>query len=466
MAAPVTILGAGLSGHLLAILLARRGLKVTIYDRGAAPGAEAHTAGRSINLALAARGIRALEQASVFAAVEPLLLPMTGRVVHDSAGSDRFLPYGQSAAERIWSVSREALNRTLYEIGRDQWRIDYRFGHRCVGFDAARIRLRFQTADGETDCEPELLLAADGAGSIVRRELAAAGLVRSSEALLDHGYKELLIPARPDGGFALAPGGLHIWPRGGFMLIALPNLDRSFTATLFLPLRGSPGFDSVGGSAVSGGAVGGGAVGGSAVGGSAVGPFFAAHFSDVVPLIPGLEQEFSSRPVGTLGTVHCSPWSHADASGRRLLLIGDAAHAIVPFHGQGMNAAFEDCACLDQLLGELGPDWAALIPRFEAARQDNARAIAAMALENYVEMRDAVRDPDFERRAALAFELERRCRGRFIPRYAMVMFHPEIEYAEAERRGRIQAAILDEAMREGEPAAALALAERRVRKEL
>jgi kynurenine 3-monooxygenase len=427
---------------------------VTVYERGPAPGQATDPAGRSINLALAARGIRALEQAEVWPAVQALLLPMAGRIVHDSGGGERFLAYGQGANERIWSVSRADLNQTLYTIGRELGRIDYRFGHDCANFDAARIRLQFRPtaaaapgghdiaagahdiAAGRQELAPGLLLAADGAGSIVRRELAAAGIVNASEDLLDHGYKELTIPPRPDGSFALSPEGLHIWPRGGFMLIALPNLDRSFTATLFLPRSGAASFDTIGASRAL--------------------EFFAAEFGDVLPLMPDFAREFRERPVGLLGTVRCEPWSHTGADGRQLLLIGDAAHAIVPFHGQGMNAAFEDCASLDRLLGKHGADWPAVIAQFEAERRDNARAIAAMALENYAEMRDGVRDPAFERRARLAFELERHFPERFIPRYSMVMFHPEIAYAEAERRGHVQAAILDEALAAGDEALAVA----------
>jgi kynurenine 3-monooxygenase len=424
----IAILGAGLCGNLAAILLARRGFGVCVYDRGAAPGATDREGGRSINLALAARGIRALEQAGIFADIAPLLLPMDGRIVHEIDGSLRVLPYGQRPEERIWSVSRADLNRRLYEIGRERWRVAYRFGHACTQFDADSLRATLEAAEGRSEIEASLLLAADGAGSTIRRSLAAAGIVRAREELLDHGYKELVVPARSDGSFALAPEGLHIWPRGGFMLIALPNLDRTFTATLFLPRRGRPGFDSVSPKNV--------------------GSFFAEHFGDARSLIPDLEIQFGTRPLGTLGTVHCAPWSHAasDGSGRHVLLIGDAAHAIVPFHGQGMNAAFEDCAELDRLIGEQGPDWGSLVRRFEDARRDNARAIAEMALENYAEMRDTVRDPRFERRAALSFELERRFADRFIPRYSMVMFHPEIGYAEARRRGRIQQEILDAAL--------------------
>jgi kynurenine 3-monooxygenase len=250
----------------------------------------------------------------------------------------------------------------------------------------------------------------------------------------------LTIPARADGDFALAPDGLHIWPRGGFMLIALPNLDCSFTATLFLPLNGKPGFDSLDAATI--------------------GEFFADQFPDALPVMPDLASDYALRPIGELGSVYCEPWSltGSGAEPTHSLLLGDAAHAIVPFHGQGMNVAFEDCADLARLAAETGADWPVVIESFEAARRHNANAIAAMALENYAEMRDTVRDPDFERRASLAFELERRFPGRFIPRYSMVMFHPEIAYAEAARRGRIQASILDRALAAGDPATSLEIA--------
>lgn len=445
MAEPIAIVGGGLSGNLLAILLARLGYRVTVYERDPSPGEAGQTGGRSINLALAARGILALEIAEAFSAVEPLLLPMRGRIVHEPDGNERFLAYGSQRDECIWSVSRHELNRRLFELARDRWRVEYRFEHSCVDFDVDRVVATIRSAAGDREIESGLLLAADGAGSTIRRRLAAAGAVTTVEDLLDHGYKELTIPARADGSFALAPNGLHIWPRGGFMLIALPNLDRTFTATLFLPLEGQPGFTTIDPGNVSG--------------------FFAEHFSDALPLLPELEEEFATKPVGTLGTVHCEPWSRTAASAS-VLLIGDAAHAIVPFHGQGMNAAFEDCAELARLVGEFGSDWPGVLAAFEAARRDNALAIAQMAIENYREMRDTVRDPAFERRAALSFELERRFPGRFIPRYSMVMFHPEIDYAEAERRGRVQARILDEASAAGDEAAALGLATRLVEQRL
>jgi kynurenine 3-monooxygenase len=417
MSRRVGIVGGGLAGSLLAILLARRGLECVVVERNG-PFDAAAPAGRSINLALAARGIAALEHADVMAELEPLLLPMPGRIVHD-ADTERFLPYGQRSAEQIYSVQRHALNCRLYELARERFGVEYRFGHECVAVDAARAAPLVAGPRGRYELDTDVVIAADGAGSAVRRALAEAGVVRADEALLDHGYKELTIPAAASGAFALDPKGLHIWPRGEFMLIALPNPDSTFTATLFLPLAGPTSFATIGPAEAR--------------------TLFERQFPDALALIPDVAAEYAARPVGRLGTVTCRPWSHAG----RILLLGDAAHAIVPFHGQGMNAAFEDCLEIDRLTAAHAGDWPTVLAQFEHNRVDDARAIAAMALENYREMRADVRDPRFELRAAASFELERRFPGRFIPRYAMVMFHPEIAYAEAERRGRAQAAILD-----------------------
>jgi kynurenine 3-monooxygenase len=411
----IGIVGGGLAGSLLGILCARRGLRPVIVERDALFDEPASTDGRSINLALAARGIEALRYAGVLADIEPLLLPMAGRSVHED-GTERFLPYGQRRDERIYSVARAALGRRLFALARDRFGVEYRFRHECIGLradGAAQIR----SPDRTYELDTRFLVGADGAGSAVRRALQKAGAVRATENMLDHGYKELTLPATSAGEFALAPEALHIWPRGNFMLIALPNLDRSFTLTLFLALSGQPSFTSIGADIRS---------------------FVAAHFADVLPLIPDLERQYQAHPVGRLGTLTCSPWSHAG----RVLLIGDAAHAIVPFHGQGMNAAFEDCVELDRLFGERGTNWAIVCAEFERRRAGNAAAIAAMALENYREMRDDVRSDEFRLKAELAFELERR-HAKFIPRYAMVMFHPEISYAEARRRGAVQAEILE-----------------------
>lgn len=416
----VAIVGGGPTGSLLAILLARRGVIPTVVERSP-PFAAGQAGGRSINLALAARGITALRRAGIEAEVAHLMIAMRGRMLHEPGGKQRFLSYGQRATEEIYSVSRAALNALLYEIAANRYGVLYRFGETCVGVDLADGAPLIAAADGSTRrLDADVVFATDGAGSEVRRALADAGEISATEDLLDHGYKELTIATQQDGGFALEPHALHIWPRGGFMLIALPNPDRTFTATLFLPHIGDPSFASIGPNEVQ--------------------AFFRREFADAVPLMPALARDYVSHSTGHLGTVNCRPWSFKD----RLLMVGDAAHAIVPFHGQGMNAAFEDCVALDELIGTHGYDWRAVLAAFEAARAPNVRAIAEMALENYLEMRDEVRDAKFELRAALSFELERRFPGHWVPRYSMVMFHPEIPYAEAQRRGGLESRILRE----------------------
>ena len=265
------------------------------------------------------------------------------------------------------------------------------------------------------------VLKIDGAGSIVRRAYSGTNVIRSSEELLPHSYKELSIPAGPQGNYQLDPHALHIWPRGGFMLIALPNPDGDFTLTLFLPNEGDTGFASL-------------------ESGVDVGRFFRENFPDAVSLIDNLAESWQRNPVGVLGTVRSADWH----DGGKVLLIGDAAHAVVPFHGQGMNLGFEDCVVLDQVLENPDADWETVFDIFEKEQQDNANAIADMALENYVEMRDTVRDPKHLLRHDLAFALEERLPGRFIPRYSMVMFHAEIPYAVAQQRGALQNQLLVE----------------------
>ncbi len=438
-AQPVKIVGAGLAGPLLALLLARRGFAVTVYERRGDPRASATEAGRSINLALAARGIRALEHAGVMDRVRPLMIAMRGRMVHELGGSPALLPYGQRADEVIYSIGRGALNRLLIEEAARHRGVSFRFGHSFSGLQS--LAAAHGTA-GEHHAlhAPEVpMIGADGAGSAVRASLIERGLTHVREDVLDHDYKELSMPpvqgrtqGRPAvagrravaeresvaGRHALEREALHVWPRHGFMLIALPNTDGSFTATLFLPREGPRSFASLRTE-------------------RAIEDFFSSEFPDAVPLIPDLPRQFHEHPQGRLGTVHAAPW-HA---GGDVLLIGDAAHAIVPFHGQGMNAAFEDCLALDALL-DRHESWESLFAAFEAERRPSAEAIAQMAVENYREMRERVLDPKFLRHSSWALELERRFPGRFIPRYAMVMFHPEISYAEALRRGAVQQEIL------------------------
>jgi kynurenine 3-monooxygenase len=433
----VNIAGGGLAGALLAVLLARRGVAVTVHERRPDPRDHAGDSGRSINLALAARGIRALEHAGLMQRIRPLLLPMRGRMIHDPqpGATPHLLPYGQRDDEIIYSVGRAALNRALIEAAAHLPLVRLRFGVTCTGVDPRTGSLQvMEDFTGAPDTVGSAAtIATDGAGSALRASLARAGRVSVEELPLAHDYKELLIPPR-DGGYALQPDALHVWPRHGFMLIALPNPDRSFTATLFLPHTGDPGFDTL-------------------VGDTAVLEFFRREFATAAALIPDLAGQFRDHPQGRLGTIHVDPWACGP-----VLLLGDAAHAIVPFHGQGMNAAFEDCALLDSMLAQDGGgpdhDWPAIFAKFNRARRVDARAIARMALENYAEMRSAVLDERFLRHKAWALQLERLNPGRFIPRYAMVMFHPEISYSEALRRGEVQQQILDlvEAQRSGHEA--------------
>jgi kynurenine 3-monooxygenase len=445
---PINIVGAGLAGALLSVLLARRGFKITLYDRRPDPRETTAEGGRSINLALAARGIHALERAGVMDRVRPLLIPMRGRMVHDTSGSTALHPYGQREQEVIYSIGRAALNRVLIEEAARHNTVEMRFKQTCTAAIPERNILRFQdranhsdSTEYETPLAPTI--ATDGAGSAVRTSLARAQQVSVREDWLDHDYKELTIPAQA-GRHVLDGKSLHVWPRGGFMLIALPNTDGSFTATLFLARAGQNSFAALSSA-------------------TAVDEFFRREFADAVPLMPDLAREFAAHPQGQLGTVHLTPW-HIGGS---VLLLGDAAHAIVPFHGQGMNAAFEDCIVLDGLL-DRHDEWEPLFADFAHVRRPNAAAIAEMALENYTEMRDTVLDAGFVRRKAIAMELERRFPDRFIPRYSMVMFHPEIPYAEAQRRGTVQAQILQEidSKRDASGATDARLAETLVRERL
>jgi kynurenine 3-monooxygenase len=417
---PVALVGAGLAGSLLGIFLARRGFAPLLYERRPDLRREAIPAGRSINLALADRGIHALARAGVLDAVRPLLIPMRGRCVHDAQGGTALLPYGQNEREVIYSVSRRELNRLLLDEFERRSGSAVRFRHSACELDLAAGVLALRDEHrGASERAAAPLLATDGAGSALREALVRAGVARAREEPLAHRYKELSIPPGPGGAHALDAGALHIWPRGDYMLIALPNTDGSFTATLFLPAEGPESFAALGDPA-------------------ALRAFFARAFPDALPLLPRLAQEFFANPTGAMATVHCAPW-HA---GGQVLLLGDAAHAIVPFHGQGMNCAFEDCAAFDALL-DLHEEWAPLFAQFERERRPNAEAIAQMALENYVEMRDSVRSPRFQLQKALSLELERRFPDRFVPRYSMVMFHHEIGYAQALERGARQQQILD-----------------------
>ena len=419
----INIVGAGQCGTLMAIMLARHGYAVDIFERFTDPRIEDAEAGRSINLALAARGLNALQQVGLDSLIQPMLVPMRGRMFHQADGTTDFLRYGQLAHEQIYSVTRLGLNQVLLGVAEHMPNVRLNFQQNAIGYDAPdrTVHVRNEIDGSLYQIEAEPLLAADGAGSIIRRSFDGTGTFGGIESLLAHGYKELSIPAGPGGEYQLASDALHIWPRGGFMLIALPNPGGDFTLTLFLPVTGENSFEQL-------------------IDDAAVVEFFATHFADVAALIPDLCNDVLNHPLGVLGTVRCRHWHDRG----NVLLLGDAAHAIVPFHGQGMNLAFEDCVLLDKIVRRHRDDWPSIFARFEAEQLANANAIADMALDNYVEMRDTVRDPKFALRKALAFELERILPERFIPRYSMVMFHADIPYLVAQQRGEVQKALLEE----------------------
>jgi kynurenine 3-monooxygenase len=421
----IRIVGAGPTGALLAILLARRGEQIELYESRPDPRHLPAGSGRSINLALADRGIHALKAAGVFDGVASALLPMRGRLIHYENRDTAFQPYGQRPNEVIYSVSRHRLNQALIEVAAGRPGVQLHFQHRleAADFSANTAQIRDLENDRVLAVPMQPLLATDGAGSAVRREMSAQRLIQAGEIDLEHGYKELSIPAGPQGSFRMANDALHIWPRGNFMLIALPNDDGSFTATLFLPKQGQVSFASLRDA-------------------NSVDEFLAHNFPDARELMPNALAEFSAHPVGFLGTVAAHPW-HAQG---QAALIGDAAHAMVPFHGQGMNCCFEDCIEFEACAARHA-SWETVFAEFGAARKPNTDAIAAMALENYMEMRESVADPKFQLQQALSLELERRFPRRFIPRYSMVMFHHEIPYLTAQRRGAAQTEILSDLTR-------------------
>lgn len=417
----ITIVGAGLVGSLMSIYLAKRGFEVVVYERRPDMRQVEIPAGRSINLALANRGIDALEKAGLMDEVNKHLIPMRGRMIHDEAGNVHLQPYGKKPGEVIHSVSRGELNVLLMNAA-EAAGVTIEFNRRCEHLDMERKKLVLVDEIRSEICEVpyEIIIGADGGGSEVRKAVAEITGGEVKEDILSHGYKELVIPPDAGGAFLLDKNALHIWPRGGYMLIALPNPDGSFTATLFLPNVGEESFTCL-------------------KAGADVEAFFIRRFADAVPLFGDLKGSFFENPTGMLGTIRCLPWRYLGDA----VLIGDAAHAIVPFHGQGMNAGFEDCVALSECIERHGDDWNTAFAEFEEIRKPNADAIADMALENYIEMRDSVRDPKFLLKKALAWKLEELYPDAFVPRYSMVMFHL-LPYAEAYRRGQIQAGILEE----------------------
>ena len=417
----ITLIGSGLTGPLLAISLVKRGFAAQIYERRPDMRRVNISAGRSINLALSTRGIHALREAGLWQAVEPIIIPMRGRMMHSVAGELTFMPYGKDETEVINSVSRADLNIALMDAA-EQNGVTIHFNQRCTSFDlrSGTVELRNEETGEEKSIASDVAIGTDGAASAIRSEMLKLPRFNFSQQYLDYGYKELTIPAAPDGSHVMEIHALHIWPRGTFMLIALPNIDGTFGCILFLPFEGENSFAALDGEAK-------------------VRAFFEGQFPDALNLMPNVVENFFANPTGAMVTIKCSPWQ---VDGKALLL-GDAAHAIVPFFGQGMNCAFEDCTYLLELIDRHGSEWRTLFSEFEKARKTDTDAIADLAIENFVEMRDKVADPRFLFRKKVELELEKKYPGRFVPKYAMVTFH-RTPYSVAASRGAIQDRMLGE----------------------
>jgi kynurenine 3-monooxygenase len=420
----VTIIGAGLVGSLLSIYLAKKGYKVTIYERRQDMRKEEVEAGRSINLALSDRGIKALQEVGIADYVLKIAIPMHGRSIHNLDGSNAYQPYGKEG-QYINSVSRRELNCKLMDLAEEHG-VTIFFNYKLLSVDFKNETITFQKNEQAETKDYGLLFGSDGAYSATR---LAHMLQHSSfdyhQYYIDCGYKELSIPAGENGEFLLEKNALHIWPRKEYMLIALPNIDGSFTGTLFFPFEGKTSFEKLKTA-------------------EQVTRFFNETFPDVVQLVPEVADQFFNHPTSSLVTVKCFPWIRKDS----FCLIGDAAHAIVPFFGQGMNAGFEDCSVLNYLLEKHEEDWAATLQEFQSLRKPDADAIADLAVANFTEMGAKTADPKFLLQKKIEAKLHEYYPEKWIPAYSQVTFSPQIRYSEALKNSQKQEAIMQEVMKE------------------
>lgn len=418
----ITIVGAGLVGSLLATLLGRRGHQVTLLERRPDMRVETISAGRSINLAISVRGIHALQQVGLDQEILAHAIPMRGRMMHSNRGELTFQRYGKDDSEVIHSISRGELNKTLMSAAEATGNVRILFNERVIDCDLANRRIRSQNErTGEfTESSPELLFGTDGSASVLRHELQKQNGYECTEAPLDYGYKELCIPPAPGGGFLMEKNALHIWPRGNLMLIALPNFDGSYTVTLFLPWEGTRSFASLDTS-------------------EKAETFFKDQFPDALPLIPSFAQDFSANPVGRMVTIKSQPWHWQDWA----LLLGDAAHAIVPFFGQGANCGFEDCTVLSELMDQHPADWHRHFESYSRMRKPNSDAIADMAVANFIEMRDKVSNSRFLLEKEVEKLFQKTFPEEYISRYSLVSFS-RAPYHMAQRLGFEQDQLLSE----------------------
>ncbi|TPE42694.1 FAD-dependent oxidoreductase [Pontibacter mangrovi] len=421
----IAIMGAGLVGSLLSLYLAKRGHKVDLYERRPDLRRNTVDGGRSINLALSDRGWRALKGIGIEEQVRQVAIPMHGRMMHDEQGKLTFQPYGKEG-QSIFSVSRGGLNAALMDVSEPDPNITYHFNRQAtdVNLRTNQVQLLNLDTQGTETIQPDLLFGADGAFSVVRGAMQKTERFNYEQSYLEYGYKELSIPAAPGGGWAIEKNALHIWPRGNYMMIALPNIDGSFTCTLFFPYEGERSFAAIKTE-------------------NDLLRFFGEVFPDAVPLMPELAKEYFENPVGSLVTIKCFPWSY----GGKSLLIGDACHAVVPFYGQGMNAGFEDISVLNQMLDSFeGDDWEALFEAFERRRKPDADAIAELAVLNFIEMRDKVADPRFLLRKKIEAKITEQYPDRWSTLYSMVTFS-DLPYSYALETGRKQDKIMRKVMK-------------------
>jgi kynurenine 3-monooxygenase len=420
----VTIIGAGLVGSLLSIYFSKRGHKVSIYERRADMRRETVEAGRSINLALSDRGIKALKEVGIADDILKIAIPMHGRFIHNVDGSTMMQPYGKQG-QYINSVSRRDLNCKLMNLA-EQHGVQIHFNQKCIGIDWQKNEISFeQTLNSQlSTLNFSLCFAADGAFSAARMaHMISHNKFEYHQYYIDCGYKELSVPAGANGSFLLEKNALHIWPRKDYMLIALPNPDGSFTGTLFFPFEGELSFEKLDTE-------------------KAVSDFFNRTFADIVRLVPDLTDQFFTNPVSSLVTVKCFPWVRED----KFCLIGDAAHAIVPFFGQGMNAGFEDCSVLNGFMEKHGENWPRILNEFQELRKPDTDAIADLAVGNFEEMRAKTADPKFLLQKKIEAKLHEMYPDKWIPAYSQVTFTPDIRYSEALKNSQKQEVIMQEVM--------------------
>jgi kynurenine 3-monooxygenase len=416
----ILIVGAGLCGSLLALRLAQRGYKVDVYESRPDLRTTDISAGKSINLALSDRGFKALRLAGVEDKAREICIPMYGRLVHDTEGNTFASNYSGREGEYINSISRGDLNGILLTEAEQHENVNIYFNKRCTAIDIENTTASFEDykSKEEFTVNADVVFGTDGAGSVLRKSyyLERKFLFSYSQNYLTHGYKELEIPAGENGSHQISKDHLHIWPRGEYMLIALPNMDGSFTVTLFLGNEeGEYNFKQLSSE-------------------EKITEFFTEQFPDALAIIPNIAKEFADNPTGALGTVKCSPWSYKNNT----LIMGDAAHAVVPFYGQGMNASFEDVVVLDGILNQDLENWESVFKTYEAARKLDADAIGDLAVENYYEMRDHVANPLFKQKRKIEMDLEKNFPTEYFSKYSMITFNANIGYDEAMRIGRAQ----------------------------